>query len=115
MKAKAYATHHAKEDLKPFEIERRKVLEDDILIDILYCGICHSDIHTARSEWGPANYPVVPGHEIVGRVMQIGEKVLNFKVDDLVGVGCMVDSCQHCNSCHDGFGAVLRKQSYLYL
>ncbi|TXH23315.1 MAG: NAD(P)-dependent alcohol dehydrogenase [Chitinophagaceae bacterium] len=115
MKTKAYATHHAKDDLKPFVIDRRSVLEDDVLIDILYCGICHSDIHTARSEWGPANYPVVPGHEIIGRVMQVGEKVLNFKVGDLVGVGCMVDSCQHCNSCHDGLEQYCEnKATYTY-
>lgn len=102
MKTKAYAAYQATEDLKPFEFERRTLSADDVAIDILYCGVCHSDIHTARSEWGPANYPVVPGHEIIGRVIAVGNEVSKFKEGDLVGVGCMVESCQHCEACDEG-------------
>lgn len=86
----------------PFEkitIKRRKPLEDDVVIDIYYASICHSDIHTARGDWGPANYPIVPGHEMVGRVVSVGSKVTKFKVGDLAGVGCMVNSCMQCESC----------------
>lgn len=99
---KAYGSNSATEDLKPLEISRRKVLPKDVQIEILYCGVCHSDIHTARSEWGPAKYPVVPGHEIVGCVTAIGSEVQNFKEGDLVGVGCIVDSCRTCPSCGEG-------------
>lgn len=97
--AKAYASLSATSSLAPFSIERRSPKPDDVLIEIAYCGICHSDIHTARSEWGPAAYPCVPGHEIVGKVLQVGKKVKKFKVGDLVGVGCFVDSCGKCKSC----------------
>ena len=96
---KAYGTENSKADLKEIIIERRDVLENDVKIDILYCGVCHSDIHAARNDWGNAKYPLVPGHEIVGKVVAIGNKVINFKVDDIVGVGCMVDSCKTCNPC----------------
>ena len=81
---------------------RRDARADDVVIDILYCGICHSDIHQARNEWGNSTFPMVPGHEIIGRVMSVGRKVEGFKPGDLVGVGCMVDSCQHCASCKEG-------------
>ncbi len=97
----AYALQHPQDQLVPFELTLRKLKEQDILIDILYCGICHSDIHQARSEWGQARYPMVPGHEIVGRVKQIGAKVIGFAIGDAVGVGCMVDSCRECGSCQD--------------
>lgn len=83
----------------PFQFERREPRPDEILIEIDYCGICHSDIHTARSEWGPTDYPCVPGHEIVGHVVQVGKKVKRFKTGDLAGVGCMVSSCGKCPSC----------------
>jgi alcohol dehydrogenase (NADP+) len=96
---KAYATHGAHLPLEPFEFERRLLGPQDVSIHILYCGICHSDIHTARSEWGPTAYPCVPGHEIVGRVTQVGKKVKKFKSGDIVGVGCFVDSCGKCHSC----------------
>ncbi len=96
---KAYGTENSKADLKEIIIERRDVLENDVKIDILYCGVCHSDIHAARNDWGNAKYPLVPGHEIVGKVVAVGNKVINFKVDDIVGVGCMVDSCKTCNPC----------------
>ena len=98
----AYAATSATTPLAPFSFERRTPTARDVAIDILPCGVCHSDLHTARSEWGPANYPCVPGHEIVGRVSAVGDGVSKFKVGDLVGVGCMVDSCQHCQPCADG-------------
>ncbi|SMF38359.1 NAD(P)-dependent alcohol dehydrogenase [Pseudogulbenkiania subflava] len=101
-RAKAYAALNAHSELVPYEIERRTPGPDDVQIQILYCGVCHSDLHTARNEWRNTLYPSVPGHEIVGRVVAVGEQVRNFKVGDLAGVGCMVDSCGHCPSCHDG-------------
>ena len=97
-----YAAQAADAKLTPFSFERRDPGPRDIQIDILFCGVCHSDIHTARSEWGPSLYPVVPGHEIVGRVAAVGNEVDTFKVGDLAGVGCMVDSCQDCSNCRDG-------------
>jgi uncharacterized zinc-type alcohol dehydrogenase-like protein len=96
---KAYGATASTEDLKPLDIERRATGKDDIKIDITYCGVCHSDIHMARNDWKGASYPVVPGHEIIGRVIEVGANVSTHKVGDLVGVGCMVDSCQTCSSC----------------
>jgi uncharacterized zinc-type alcohol dehydrogenase-like protein len=96
---KAYGATASTEDLKPLDIERRATGKDDIKIDITYCGVCHSDIHMARNDWKGASYPVVPGHEIIGRVLEVGANVSTHKVGDLVGVGCMVDSCQTCSSC----------------
>lgn len=98
---KAFGTEGAKADLKSMDIKRRDVGEDDVQIDITYCGVCHSDIHTARNEWGNSVFPVVPGHEIIGRVTKVGNNVSKFKVGQLVGVGCLVDSCQTCDSCKD--------------
>ena len=98
----AYAALSATTPLAPFTFERREPTARDVAIDILHCGVCHSDLHTARSEWGNATYPCVPGHEIVGRVTAVGDGVSKFKVGDIVGVGCMVDSCQHCQPCADG-------------
>lgn len=98
-KVKAIAALSATSPLQPFEIERRDPRPDDVVIGIDYCGVCHSDIHTARSEWGPTMYPLVPGHEIVGKVIQVGKKVRRFKVGDYAGVGCFVDSCGKCASC----------------
>ena len=100
---KAYAAQNANSPLAPFQFERRNVGEKDILIDILYCGVCHSDIHQARNEWGGSMYPMVPGHEIVGRVIGIGAKVSKFKTGDLVAVGCLVDSCGGCPNCKKGY------------
>jgi uncharacterized zinc-type alcohol dehydrogenase-like protein len=100
--AYGYAARSATTPLAPFTFERRAPLARDVSIRILHCGVCHSDLHTARSEWGPAHYPCVPGHEIVGRVTAIGEDVSKFKVGDLVGVGCLVDSCQRCRPCAEG-------------
>jgi len=102
MKAHGFANHSPTELLEPFTFERREPLPDDVAIDILYCGVCHSDIHTARNEWGGTHYPFVPGHEIIGRVSVVGDKVTQFKAGDLVGVGCLVDSCRSCNSCKEG-------------
>lgn len=99
IKAKVFGSHGPTEKLKPFTIDRRDPRPDDIVIAIDYCGICHSDIHSVRGEWGEAAYPHVPGHEIVGRVIQVGKKVKKFKVGDLAGVGCFVDSCGKCSSC----------------
>ncbi|MBQ0736512.1 NAD(P)-dependent alcohol dehydrogenase [Aquimarina celericrescens] len=101
MEVKAYGTEGEKENLKPMSIERREILDDDVHIDILYCGVCHSDIHAAKNDWNNTKYPLVPGHEIIGRVLKVGNNVENFKKGDLVGVGCMVDSCQQCSACKD--------------
>ena len=100
-KVNAYGAKDSKADLEPLEIKRRAVGEDDVQIDITYCGVCHSDIHTVRNDWKNSKYPVVPGHEIIGRVVSVGSNVTNFKEGDLVGGGCMVDSCQTCDSCKD--------------
>lgn len=102
MKTKAYAAKTAKTPLAPFTIDRRKPGPRDVAIDILYCGVCHSDLHTARGEWAGVQFPSVPGHEIVGRVTAVGAEVKKFKVGDLAAVGCMVDSCRKCASCEDG-------------
>ncbi len=102
MKAKAFANHAANKPFVPYSFDRREPGSEDVAINIEFCGICHSDIHTARSEWGPTPYPCVPGHEIVGRVQSVGSAVKKFKVGDAVGVGCMVDSCQTCDSCEEG-------------
>ncbi len=97
---KGYAAHAGHDPLKPFSFERRDPLPDDVQIDVLYCGVCHSDIHTARNEWGgTTKYPCVPGHEIVGRVTKVGNNVTKFKEGGLAAVGCMVDSCGHCENC----------------
>lgn len=98
----AFAAHAADAPLAPFSFERRDPQPDDVAIDILFCGVCHSDLHTVRGEWGGTLYPCVPGHEIVGRVTAIGSNVTKFAVGDIAGVGCMVDSCGHCPSCDDG-------------
>ncbi len=98
----AYAVQSATDALAPFTFQRRNVQAHDVQIDILYCGVCHSDIHQARNEWGGSIYPMVPGHEIVGRVIKTGEQVTKFKTDDLVGVGCFVDSCRECPQCKTG-------------
>ncbi|MEI6692547.1 MAG: NAD(P)-dependent alcohol dehydrogenase [Chlorobium sp.] len=98
----AYAARTAKALLEPYEINRREPGLHDILIDILYCGICHSDIHQARDEWGGSMFPMVPGHEIVGTVIRTGVHVTKWKIGDTVGVGCFVDSCRECEACREG-------------
>ena len=100
--AYAYAAFDAESPLRYWDFERRGVRPDDVEIDILYCGVCHSDLHAAKGEWGEVNRPFVPGHEIVGRVASVGDRVTRHKVGDLVGVGCMVDSCLTCSECEDG-------------
>ena len=100
--AHGYAAPSADAPLAPFSFERRDPQADDVAIDILFCGVCHSDLHTARGEWDGTLYPCVPGHEIVGRVRAVGSDVTGFAVGDVVGVGCMVDSCGHCPSCNEG-------------
>ena len=100
--AYAYAAASANEPLEPLNIERRALRDFDVQIDILYCGVCHSDLHQARNEWHNTVYPVVPGHEIVGRVTATGSKTTRYKAGDLVGVGCLVDACRTCPNCADG-------------
>ena len=101
MKTHAYAAQTATTPLAPFDLQRRDLGEHDVAIEILYCGVCHSDLHTVRSEWGGTTYPCVPGHEIVGRATSVGAQVQKFKVGDTVGVGCMVDSCRTCANCKE--------------
>ncbi|MGJ4789826.1 NAD(P)-dependent alcohol dehydrogenase [Leptospira koniambonensis] len=102
IQAKGYAAAIAKAPLAPFQFDRRDAKEEDVVIDIQYCGICHSDIHQARDEWGGSIFPMVPGHEITGLVSKVGSKVTKFKVGDKVGVGCFVDSCRECEHCKAG-------------
>jgi uncharacterized zinc-type alcohol dehydrogenase-like protein len=102
IKTSAYATQGPKSALESFSIERREPGPHDVLIDILYCGVCHSDIHQARDEWGGSIFPMVPGHEIVGKVLKVGGEVSNWKTGETVGVGCFVDSCRVCESCRAG-------------
>lgn len=97
-----YAAHSSKDDLVPYRFDRRDLRADDVSIEILYCGVCHSDLHSVRNDWGGASYPLIPGHEIIGRVVGVGPKVSRFKAGDRVGVGCMVDSCHHCEACDNG-------------
>lgn len=102
IKTKGYAARSASSPLEPFQFERRDPGAHDVHIDILYCGICHSDIHQARDEWGGATFPMVPGHEIVGKVKAVGKSVSKSKVGDTVGIGCFVDSCRVCKNCKEG-------------
>ncbi|WP_028870909.1 NAD(P)-dependent alcohol dehydrogenase [Psychroserpens burtonensis] len=108
---KAYGATASTEALKPLDIQRRAVGADDVKIDITYCGVCHSDIHTVRNDWKGSTYPVVPGHEIIGRVVEVGNGVNTYKVGDLVGVGCMVDSCQTCSSCEQDLEQFCEKRA----
>lgn len=101
LSTKSYAAKDAKSPLGPYQFERRDLRPHDILIESLYCGVCHSDIHQARNEWGGSQYPMVPGHEIVGKIIRIGSEVKSFKVGDLAGVGCIVDSCRQCANCEE--------------
>lgn len=102
MKTIGYAAHASEKPLEPYHFERRALRDEDVSIEILYCGVCHSDLHTAENDWGWTQYPVVPGHEIVGRVLEVGSGVTKYKVGDHVAVGCMVDSCLSCDQCHQG-------------
>ena len=98
---KAFGTEAATSPLQQLNIKRRKPTPHDVEIEILYCGVCHSDLHTPRNEWHSTVYPCVPGHEIVGRIVSVGNHVSRFKVGDLAGVGCMVDSCRECDYCKE--------------
>ena len=102
MKVRGYAAQSAKDALAPHRFVRRDQRRDDVVIEIIYCGVCHSDLHNVRNDWGHSVYPMVPGHEIIGRVVSVGPDVSRFKPGDHVGVGCMVDSCQHCTACEQG-------------
>ena len=102
IKTKGYAAHTAKAPLAPFDFERREPGPTDVQFDILYCGVCHSDLHQVRDEWGGGKFPMVPGHEIVGKVTNVGNKVTKFKIGDLAGIGCMVNSCRDCKNCQRG-------------
>lgn len=99
---KSYAAHSPTSRLGLFEFDRRSPRADDVVIEILYCGVCHSDVHNVRNDWGNAQYPMVPGHEIVGRVLAVGPEVTRFKAGDRVGVGCLVESCRTCKACGKG-------------
>jgi uncharacterized zinc-type alcohol dehydrogenase-like protein len=115
IQVKGYAAQNAKTDLAPWNFERREVGPHDVQFDILYCGICHSDLHQMKDEWGGAIYPMVPGHEIVGKVVKVGAHVKKFKVGDLAGVGCLVDSCRTCDNCKEGLEQYcLTGSSYTY-
>lgn len=102
LKVLGFAAQSATDALAPFHFERRDPRPDDVTIEILYCGVCHSDLHMARNDWGWSTFPLVPGHEIIGRVVQVGPEVSRFQIGDKVGIGCMVDSCQHCSPCQHG-------------
>lgn len=102
IQAKGYAAQSAETDLAPWNFERRDVGPHDVQLEILYCGVCHSDLHQIKNDWFPGIFPMVPGHEIVGRVIKVGDHVKNFKVNELAGVGCLVDSCQVCENCREG-------------
>ena len=101
-KTPAYAAAHANAPLAPFSVERREPNEDDVVLDVLFCGICHSDVHQVKDEWHNGHFPMVPGHEIIGKVVKVGARVKKLKVGDLAGVGCMVDSCGACPECKAG-------------
>lgn len=103
IKTTGYAAYNSTSPLAPFEFSRRELKPHDVLIEIDYCGICHSDLHNVKNEWGRAVYPMVPGHEIAGHITKIGTAVSQFKVGDLAGVGCLVDSCRTCSNCKDGY------------
>jgi len=113
MKVLGYATHSPTDALAPFHFERREPRPRDVVIEILYCGVCHSDLHIARNDWRNTIYPAVPGHEIIGRVVSVGPEVTRFKAGDTVGVGCMVDSCQQCAACGQGLEQYCEASSIL--
>lgn len=111
---KGYVAHSAEDILAPWQFERREPGPKDVLIKILYSGICHSDIHQVKSEWGKAFYPIVPGHEIIGRIESVGAEVTKFKVGDLAGIGCMVNSCGECYNCKNGQEQFCQKGKTVY-
>jgi len=114
LKSHGYAAYDATTPLRPFDFERREPQAEDVHIEILYCGVCHSDLHQVRDEWGGSQFPMVPGHEIVGRVASVGGGVARFKPGDLVGVGCLVDSCRTCPECMDDQEQYCDQQVFTY-
>jgi uncharacterized zinc-type alcohol dehydrogenase-like protein len=114
LKARGYAAYDPKTPLRSFSFERRDPGPQDVQIEILYCGVCHSDVHQVRDEWGNSAFPIVPGHEIVGRVVKAGSEVKNFKAGDLAGVGCMVDSCGTCPECAEGLEQYCDRTVFTY-
>ena len=113
MKTYGYAAFDTTTPLGPYAFERRALRGNDVAMEILYCGVCHSDLHTARDDWGWSYYPIVPGHEIVGRVLEVGPEVTRYQVGDHVAVGCMVDSCMQCDQCHKGEEQLCRQGNTL--
>lgn len=113
LKTKSYAALKEATPLVPFEFYRREIGPHDVHIEILFCGVCHSDLHSAKNEWGDGIFPMVPGHEIIGRVKNVGKAVKKFQIGDLAMVGCLVDSCRTCTSCHDGLEQYCEKGSTL--
>ena len=109
MKVLGYAAPAVNVALEPYHFQRRDPRSDDVVIEILYCGICHSDLHQVRNDWGKGNFPMVPGHEIIGRVISVGSEVSRFKPGDNVGVGCMVDACRECTGCKQGLEQYCKK------
>lgn len=114
LKTQGYATHNANSPLVPFSFERREPRPNDIQIGILFCGVCHSDIHQARNEWGSSTFPMVPGHEIIGKVTALGSAVSDFKIGEMVGVGCLVDSCRTCSDCEDHLEQFCNAATFTY-
>ena len=114
LKAHGYAAYDPKTPLRSFSFERRDPGPQDVQIEILYCGVCHSDVHQVRDEWGNSAFPIVPGHEIVGRVVKVGSEVKGFKAGDLAGVGCMVDSCGTCPECAEGLEQYCDRTVFTY-
>jgi len=113
IKVQSYAAPAVKSKLSPLQVERRDPRPDDVVIEVLYCGICHSDLHQVNDDWGGSIYPMVPGHEVIGRVLSVGPAVKRFKVGDQVGVGCMVDSCRDCGACKKGLEQYCENKSTL--
>src|SRR5688572_9949134 len=114
VKAAAYAAHDPASPLRSFQLERREPGPRDVQVEILYCGVCHSDLHTARNEWHGTTYPCVPGHEIIGRVPRFGAEVTRFSVGALAGVGCMVGACMTCDSCKLGLEQYCDRDGTIY-
>lgn len=114
LKARGYAAYDPKSPLRPLSFERRDPGPRDVQVEVLFCGVCHSDLHQARDEWGNSAFPVVPGHEIVGRVVKVGSEVKSFKAGDLAGVGCMVDSCGTCPECAEGLEQYCARTVFTY-
>ncbi|CAG7855987.1 alcohol dehydrogenase (NADP+) [biofilm metagenome] len=114
LKTHGYATHDPASPLEPFTFERRDLRPSDVQIEILFCGVCHSDIHQARNEWGNARYPMVPGHEIIGKVTALGSAVSEFTIGETVGIGCLVDSCRTCPDCTDNLEQFCNAPTFTY-